>query len=288
MPNRKIRMHSQVLVLEASTLEPHAVHTHRAHGLPRKCESGTVEKGKTVRWTQTTQLSRPMAGPVLPCLPTALQLNRAPVALSLAGRLSRRDDGGWGSRGLLELLRPTVRTPITITITAPLPCTYTPSYSQSPTRRGVGPSCVGWPSPWSSCAQCSKHVSARDTCTLFCALHVLCMIRSYLAIKCLLSSNPSTSLHVNSCHTILTVNVSWRFPSSLSHRIRKVPCVPALAFQHPSLEDSAWALLWCGPQADIRRAHPQVSACPETRHVARPLLRLPCCSYQTKHSRDHL
>ena len=90
-----------------------------------------------MRWTQATQLSRPMAGPVLPHLPTALQLNRAAVALSLAGRLSRRDDGGWGSRVLLELARLTVRTPITIT--APLPCAYTPSYSQSPTRRGVGP-----------------------------------------------------------------------------------------------------------------------------------------------------
>ena len=90
-----------------------------------------------MRWTQTTQLSRLMAGPVLPHLPTALQLNRAPIALSLAGRLSRRDDGGWWSGGLLELVRPTVRTPITIT--APIPCTYTPSYSQSPTRRGAGP-----------------------------------------------------------------------------------------------------------------------------------------------------
>ena len=140
MPNRKMRVHSQCSTCKKGTgfgsqctrtarsaRAPHAVHAHRTCGLPRKYESGT----------QTTQLSRPMAGPVLPCLPTALQLNRAPVALSLAGRLSRRDEGGWGSRGLLELVRLTVRTPITIN--AFLPCTYTPSYSQSPTRRGVGP-----------------------------------------------------------------------------------------------------------------------------------------------------
>ena len=89
----------KVLALKARTLEPYGVHTHRTYGLPWKYESGTVEKGKTVRWTQTTQLSRPMAGPVLPYLPTALQLNRATVALSLGGRLSRRDGGGWGVGG---------------------------------------------------------------------------------------------------------------------------------------------------------------------------------------------
>jgi hypothetical protein len=183
IPNRKIRIHSQHRTckkstgLEASAFEPCAVHAHRTHGLPRKHESGTVERRMTVRWTQATQLSRPMAGPVLQYLPTALQLNRAAVALSLAGWLSRRDDGGWGSRVLLELVRLTVCTPITIT--APLPCAYTPSYSQSPTRRGVGPSCVGWP-PFPLVVLCavfsSKHVSARGMCILLCALFVLCML----------------------------------------------------------------------------------------------------------------
>ena len=117
----------KVLALKARTLEPYGVHTHRTYGLPWKYESGTVEKGKTVRWTQTTQLSRPMAGPVLPYLPTALQLNRTPMAGWPAL------PSGWrrvGSRGLLELARPTVRAPITIT--APLPCTYAPNLQSKP------------------------------------------------------------------------------------------------------------------------------------------------------------
>ena len=124
----------------------------------------------------------------------------------LAGRLSRRDGGGWGVGGCWSLYVPRCARLLPSPPLFPVPTP--PTYSPSPTHRGVGPSCVGWPSPSSSCAQHSKYVSARDICILFYALFVMYMIRAYLTIKCL-SSNPSmnTSLHVNSCHTILTVKV---------------------------------------------------------------------------------
>ena len=102
MPNRKIRIHSQCLTSKKSTgfESQHTRFTRTARtAYRRNAKVARLKRGKTVRWTQTTQLSRPMAGPVLPYLPTALQLNRATVALSLAGRLSRRDGGGWGVGG---------------------------------------------------------------------------------------------------------------------------------------------------------------------------------------------
>ena len=150
------------------------------------------------------------------------------MALGLTPGLS---GGRWGKKSI-GIDGPCLCVGLCLTLPCVLPLNLPPCKAAVPTamERGASP-----------CKCQFTHLGFARACILFVYLRMFC-VRPYTHYTthckhvCIytikyLSSNPTTSLYVSSCHTSLTVNFPYLFPSFLSKNILKVPCSPARDFQ---------------------------------------------------------